>query len=145
MTLKQWAANGWLKPHQTSREEVGNLLAIVERDLADAERDISPDWRFGIAYNAALKLCTVLLGSSGYRASHGLHHYRTIGALPLILGEHRKADSEYLDACRMKRNRAEYDYAGAVSQQEADELVQFAKELKAEVESWLESEHPDLW
>lgn len=45
----------------------------------------------------------------------------------------------------MKRNTAEYDYAGAVSQQEADELVQFAKEFNAEVESWPEREHPDLW
>ena len=96
MNLKQWADNGWLKAHTTSREEIGNLLAIVERDLADAERDISPDWRFGIAYNAALKLCTVLLNVVGYRASHGLHHYRTLAALPLIFGERRKADSDYL-------------------------------------------------
>jgi hypothetical protein len=56
-----------LKPHQTSREEISNLLAIVERDTADAERDRSPDWRFGIAYKAALKLCTILLFPEGYR------------------------------------------------------------------------------
>lgn len=65
MTLKQWANNGWLKPHQTSREEVGNLLAIVDRDLEDAQGSISPDWRFNIAYNAALKLCTILLYVKG--------------------------------------------------------------------------------
>jgi len=61
MSLQQWANSGWLRPHQTSREELGNLLAIVDRDLADAGGGISADWRFGIAYNAALKLCTVLL------------------------------------------------------------------------------------
>ena len=62
MTLKQWADNGWLKAHKTSSEEIGNLLAIVDRDLKDAvEGGISADWRFGIAYNAALKLCTILL------------------------------------------------------------------------------------
>jgi hypothetical protein len=45
------------------------LLSIVDRDLKDArEQAISPDWRLGIAYNAALKLCTVLLHASGYRA-----------------------------------------------------------------------------
>lgn len=60
MTLKQWADNGWLKRHQSSAEEIGNLLAIVERDLKDASRGaVSDDWRFGIAYNAALKLCTM--------------------------------------------------------------------------------------
>ncbi|GEM_PF-3121433 len=57
MSLTQWQANGWLKPHTTSGKEISRLLAIVRRDLADARaRVISDDWRFGIAYNAALKL-----------------------------------------------------------------------------------------
>jgi hypothetical protein len=36
MTLQQWADNRWLEPHVTSPEEIANLLAIVDRDLADA-------------------------------------------------------------------------------------------------------------
>ncbi len=40
MSLKQWADNGWLRPHETSAQEIAGLLAIVERDLADAEGDI---------------------------------------------------------------------------------------------------------
>lgn len=52
------------------------MLAIVERDLVDAEGEISADWRFGIAYNAALKLCTILLDASGYRPE------RALAALP---------------------------------------------------------------
>ncbi len=48
MTLKQWEANGWLKPHKSSRKEIANLLAIVRRDVADARaKGISDDWRFG--------------------------------------------------------------------------------------------------
>lgn len=91
MTLKQWQANGWLKPHTTSYQEIDNLLDIVRRDLADARRsDLSDDWRFGIAYNAALKLCTILLYAEGYRPAHNLAHYRTLQALPLILGNDRK-------------------------------------------------------
>ena len=79
MTLKQWADNGWLKKHQTTKEEIGNLLAIVDRDLNDAiQAGISADWRFGIAYNAALKLCTILLYTEGYKAERSLQHYRTI-------------------------------------------------------------------
>ena len=76
MTLKQWASNGWLRPHRTSAEEIGNLLAIVKRDIHDAgQQGISADWRFGIAYNAALKLCTVLLYAEGYRPEKSLAHY----------------------------------------------------------------------
>jgi hypothetical protein len=90
MSLKQWADNGWLQPHRTSREEISNLFSIVERDLKDAQRDISADWRFGIAYNAALKLCLILLSAEGYRPSRESHHYRTLAALPEVLGKARK-------------------------------------------------------
>ena len=39
-----------------SDEEIKDLLAIVDRDINDASGPISADWRFGIAYNAALGL-----------------------------------------------------------------------------------------
>lgn len=85
MTLQQWASNGWLKPHKTSTEEIGNLLTIARRDMEDARKHaISDDWRFGIAYNAALKLCTILLYAEGYRPDKNLAHYRTLQALPII-------------------------------------------------------------
>jgi hypothetical protein len=38
MRLQQWAANGWLRPHQTTKQQVSDLLAIVDRDLADSMR-----------------------------------------------------------------------------------------------------------
>ena len=145
MSLQQWASNGWLKPHKTSAEEAANLLAIVCRDLKDAGRQaISDDWRFGIAYNAALKLCTILLYAEGYRPDKNLAHYRTLQALPLILGEKRKADAVYLDACRTKRNVVEYDSVGGVTGSEADELIAFVLELKKDVLAWLKSKHPEL-
>jgi len=144
MTLQQWADNGWLRSHRTSTKEIGDLLEIVDRDLDDAIKGLSNDWKFGIAYNAALKLCTILLYAEGYRAERNLQHYRTIQAMPKILGESKKADAEYLDNCRTKRNIAEYEYVGAVSETEADELVSFTKEFKTEVAGWLQKNHPDL-
>jgi uncharacterized protein (UPF0332 family) len=144
MSLTQWADNGWLKPHRTSREEISNLLSIAERDLNDARRETSSDWRFGIAYNAALKLCTILLYAEGYRPSHELQHYRTLAALPEILGETRKLDAKYLDDCRKKRNIMEYDYVGGASESDADELIGFVKEFKDEVIAWLKKNHPEL-
>jgi hypothetical protein len=113
--LEQWVKNGWLRRHKTSPKEIAGLLAIVDRDLEDAEGDISDDWKFGIAYNAALKLCTILLYTSGYRPDKALAHHRTLAALPLILGEKHKDDANYLDACCIKRNTVEYDYAGAAT------------------------------
>ncbi len=49
-----------MRPHKTSVEEIENLFMIIDRDLKDADGSISDDWRFGIAYNAALNLCTIL-------------------------------------------------------------------------------------
>jgi hypothetical protein len=144
MTLKQWADNGWLASHVTSTEEIANLLAIVDRDLADAGGGISPDWRFGIAYNAALKLCTVLLYAESYRATRTLQHYRTIQAVPLILGQSHQADADYLDACRKKRNIVEYDYVGGVTDDEASELAAYILELREKVLNWLKQSHPQL-
>ena len=145
MILKQWADNGWLRPHRTSPEEIENLISIVDRDIADAQEEgISADWRFGIAYNAALKLCTILLYASGYRAERALQHFRTIQAMPLILGNERKEDAQYLDSCRIKRNVVEYDYVGGATEDDANELIGFATDLKEDVMIWLKSNYPQL-
>jgi len=145
MSLHQWLDNGWLRRHQTSREEIANLLEIVDRDLMDAEKEISDDWRFGIAYNAALKLCTILLYAEGYRPEKILQHYRTIQALPLVLGEERKNDAQYLDTCRTKRNILEYDYAGGITEDDADELIKLVKALKKDIIGWLKIHHSDSY
>ncbi|MFZ5807535.1 MAG: hypothetical protein ACOY3I_10065 [Verrucomicrobiota bacterium] len=142
--MSEWVKNGWLKSHQTTSKQIGDLLEIVNRDLEDAQTDISNDWKFGIAYNAALKLCVVLLYAEGYRTEKNLAHYRSIQSLPFILGKHKKNDADYLDACRNKRNIVEYDTAGVVSAKEAQELYDFTVELKQEVVGWLKKQHPKL-
>ena len=142
MTLQNWLEYGWLRPHQSSRKEITDLLRIIDRDLQDAIGDISADWRFGIAYNAALKLCTILIYAEGYRAEKTLQHFRTLQALPLILGNHHETDAKYLDTCRNKRNVVEYDYVGGVSEDDVDELIGFVKELREKVIQWLRANHP---
>ena len=89
MSLQDWHSFGWLKPHETSLEELSNLLAIADRDIADAgSAALSADWRFGIAYNAALKLCTMMLYEAGFMPEKNLAHYRTLLSIQYTLGEH---------------------------------------------------------
>lgn len=144
MSLQQWAKNGWLRPYSTNRQQITGLFAIADRDLEDASRGISDDWKFGIAYNAVLKLCTVLLYCEGYRPEKNLAHYRTLQALPLIFGTKRQGDADYLDRCRTKRNITEYDSVGQISPEEAADLLKFAHEFRAEVVDWLSKQHPKL-
>jgi len=143
MSLKEWADSAGLHPHNTNTTEVARLLAIVERDLAEAQGQISTDWRFGMAYNAALNLCAILLYSSGYQAEKDLQHRRTTDALPLIL-YYRKDDPDYLETCRSKWTTAQYEMVAVVTEQDVSELVEFVKELREDVLYWLQQCHPDL-
>jgi hypothetical protein len=144
MSLRDWASNGWLKPHRPTRAQVTAIFGVVDRDLADSHRALSPDGRFNIAYNAALQLCAIALLAEGWRPDRLQAHYRTIAALPLILGPKWQDGADYLDACRSKRNGLEYDAAGRVSAAEAKELRDFAVGLRAAVVAWLAAEHPQL-
>jgi hypothetical protein len=84
------------------------------------------------------------LYGEGYRPEKNLQHYRTLQALPLILGKDRKADAEYLETCRSKRNIVEYDYVGAATDRDVIELIEFVRELKSSVTAWLKEHHPEL-
>ncbi|MFW5887365.1 MAG: hypothetical protein ACOCUH_01070 [Bacteriovoracia bacterium] len=99
---------------------------------------MSSDWQFGIAYNAAFKLCTILLRTAGYRTSGGgSHHITTFALMPKILGNQYKDDADYLDACRKKRNIVEYDMVGGATDQDAAELREFVEDFKSIVQKWV--------
>lgn len=146
MSLEEGERAGWLRKYETSAEEISNILKLVGRDLQDAlQEGISLDWRFNIAYNAALQLATIILYASGYRAGRGEgKHYRVIQTISLILGEQLKPIRDFLDNCRRKRNISEYDAAGIVSEKEFNDLLEMAKEFKSQVIDWLRKNHPDL-
>jgi hypothetical protein len=144
-TLHDWLSNGWLRKHGPTRKEIADLFAIVDRDLKDSRAPgVSSDWSFGIAYNAALKLCAILLHATGYRPEKTLQHYRTLQALPLILGDHWKSEAEYLETCRRKRNVVEYDRVGDASETDARELQDFIGDFRVAVTDWLRENHPEL-
>ena len=64
MSFAEWVNNGWLVAHRSSKQEIANLLGIVARDLRDGQaKDVSDDWRFAIAYIAALQAAWMQLDS----------------------------------------------------------------------------------
>ena len=145
MSLPDWLANRWVDEHETNAEEIANLLALADRDLHDAQStELSVDWRFNIAYNAALQLAGAAIAASGYRVVRsGPHHHRTIQSLAHTIG----ADDNtvlLLDRFRKKRNIAEYDVVGAISDQEATEILTLAQSLRQRVLDWLRLNHPTL-
>jgi len=144
MSLSDWLRYGWLTEHRPTASEIRDLLAVIERDLADCRVEaLSPDWRLSIAYNAALQAATAALAACGYRASREAHHYRVILSLADTIGASSTSVAR-LDLFRKKRNLGGYERAGAVSRQEALEMIELAEELVADVRRWLANQHPEL-
>src|SRR2546430_3671485 len=91
MSLQSWLRNSWLVQHTTSPEEIRNLLSISDRDLAACQvRQLPSDWRFAIAYNAALQAAPAAPAAAGDRAAPGNHHYCVIQSLEFTTAPHRQ-------------------------------------------------------
>jgi HEPN domain-containing protein len=144
MSLGDWLRNGWITEQKSSRDEIRDLLAVVERDLHDCRTaGLSSDWRFNIAYNAALQAATAALAAAGFRAAREAHHVRVIQSLAYTLGL-KPGHIRRLDAFRKKRNLTSYEIGGSISEQEAEDMAELAEELRNRVRRWLKSKHPTL-
>jgi hypothetical protein len=119
-------------------------MGLVERDLRACQaKGLDADWRFAIAYNAALQAATAALAAGGYRASRDAHHYRVFQSLEYTAEADPKLIHR-LDAFRKKRNVLSYEMGGTVSDQEAAEMAALAANLRAKVERWIRAERPHL-
>ncbi len=144
MSLDDWLASRWIVAHEPSVEETADLFAVVDRDLGDAAiRALSPDWRLGISYNAALQLATLALAASGYRPGRERAHERALLSLRDTVGI-PAGTVDLLDAVRRKRNQINYERAGTTSAAEADELYQVVTGLRRAVVRWLKKNHRAL-
>jgi len=144
VTLTDWLNEKRFKPHKTSKKEIDQLLAVFERDMADAKvKTLSADRRFSTAYNAALMVSIAALAASGYRASSEGHHYWTIQSLAHTLRLDATTIRKF-NKFRQKRNISDYEMIGMVSEQEVDEMIALARELHKMVVEWLEKHHPEL-
>ncbi len=144
MTLQRYLEISWIRPHETSREEIGELLAIADRDIGQSQTPgLGPEWRFGIAYNAALQLATAALAAAGYQAERQNKHQRTMECLAWTVGL-PASEVALLDLCRRKRHTNVYEQIGALSDQEAGEMIALAQRLRTQVTAWLQSQFPSL-
>jgi hypothetical protein len=145
MSYQEWQRNGWLRTHQSSPQEIAGLLAVVERDMkASADANLDGDWRFAIAYNAALQCAALALKAAGYEVPKGggLHHH-TIESLKLTIGDDGTM-VDALQAFRAKRGGGIYETTGVASNTEIEELRTLAIQLRERVLDWLRTQHKHL-
>ncbi len=143
-SLQSWLESGRLRAHKTSSSDIAELLKAADRDLADAQlHELSADRRFATAYSAALLAATVALAASGYRAAQEGHHYWTIQSLAFTMQLDARTIDQ-LNTFRRKRNIADYERVGMVSEQEVEKMLALAKKLRTTVLEWLKRNHPEF-
>lgn len=134
---------GRIEGHVTSKAELDELRAVIQRNLADASIDaLSDDNRFSIAYQAALLAAKMAVACAGYRVKGQGAHQTTFQAVKIAMGASVGKTADYFDRCRRKRNDLAYDSLGAVSAADAVELEKRAVAFLAEVEAWIAANHP---
>ena len=144
--MKAWLAKGALQVHVPSTKEIAGLLALADRNLADAGiRGLSAEGRFQFAYDAALAMATAALHAAGYRTNSNIpgHHAVTVESLQRTIGVDATLVRK-LDAFRRKRNRVSYDAPAAVSAKEAADMLALAAQLRRDVEAWMRTKHAAL-
>jgi hypothetical protein len=104
---------------------------------------LSDEQRFIIGYDAARTLSLMIVRACGYRPKRAGYHYYTFQALAAADPAFRQL-AEYFDTCRVMRNDSEYDFAGAITRDDADELEKAVTKFCGEVEAWLKTNHPGL-
>ena len=83
------------------------------------------------------------MAAAGYQAERAGHHYRVIDSLELTLGVEASMVRKR-DLFRKKRNIANYEQAGTVSEMEAEEMRQLAATLRSNVVTWVRKNHPGI-
>lgn len=133
------------QPHQTSRQEIADLRAVVARDLADAAvPQLSADRRFATAYNAALQVAKMATACAGYRVTGLGHHQTGFLAAEIALGPASTPLTTYFDLCRRKRNTVDYDRAFVATETEASQIVTEAENFRQLTEAWIRQNHPQF-
>lgn len=111
------------KEQLTSRQEIENLLGIVERDCSQACLDgMHSDIRFELLYNAALQLATVVLRLHGLRVGRSGHHRETFREVLELVPEELRPTIRLFDQARRKRNALVYDQAGGATEADLEGL-----------------------
>ncbi len=146
MSLESWRDAQLLVEHETSRQEITELLEIVSTDLRDAHiEELSPDRPLACCYGALLTAARAALRASGYRVPKGTpsHYYYAIQSLQFTAG----LDSRVLrqiESLGKKRATADYARMREVSESMVGETLAFAEEHCAHIIDWIRVKYPAL-
>jgi len=133
MIYDELLRSGRIREEKVSRLSVRQALERAERDLQVAARLIAEDldWAFAISYNAVLQASRAYMFAQGYRPASAEGHKNTFAFMRIALGEEHEELITYFDRMRVKRNQATYNVAGLITETEAQNLLEKARDFVA--------------
>lgn len=133
MIYDELLRSGRIREEKVSRLSVRQALERAERDLQVAARLIVDDldWAFAISYNAVLQASRAYMFAQGYRPASAEGHKNTFAFMRIALGEEHEELITYFDRMRVKRNQATYNVAGLITETEAQNLLEKARDFVA--------------
>jgi uncharacterized protein (UPF0332 family) len=119
------------KPHAVDWAQIDRFLASADKKLASARKILAFDEEACLqqAYEAMLKASLGFMFSHGFRAkSQPGHHVAIIEFVRARIDKKHAALLTILDRLRRKRNLALYDDTGFVSEHDAEEALDAARD-----------------
>jgi hypothetical protein len=154
--LQTLLAEGRLRRHQSSPEEVADMLRLVDRELAEAE-SAGADGRLPLGWNPVRTLATIALHAAGYAWARGgfKEMWLVIELLPEITGGagerivemlRKYVYSEDVAASGLAASNLAYRvHQGFLEEVKAGlELLSEAKALRRDLLAWLKANRPAL-
>ena len=144
MSWTKLLASKTVTPLPATKSELDKLRSLVARSLNDITAPgISTDMQFILAYDAARTLSLMIVRAAGYRPKSVGAHYNTFVALEAADSAFATM-SAYFDGCRIKRNVSEYEFAGGISETDAEGLLKAVQRFAKDTEAWIKTNHPAL-
>jgi len=131
--------DGRVRRHSVESDDIIAALTIAQARLGDAGvKGLSNDGRFVFAYDAARAAAEAVMGTEGYRPVAGSGHHETVFRfLRVAAGGRWATEAAEFEQARRKRNAAEYDEWGLITETEADRLLSAARLFVEDVAKWI--------
>jgi uncharacterized protein (UPF0332 family) len=133
MNLGELLNNNMIAKVASSRQQVEDIMKVVERDLQAANDNLKngyADWALNIGYNAMLQAGRALMLSRGYRPVGEAKHVSVIEFVKAEYSKQVPTQALYIfSKTRKKRHKAVYEEADNVSDSEARTVIINAEAL----------------
>lgn len=145
--LNRLLKEGKVKKQSTDANYLKGLLNSAWQNFLSAKYNLKGGFyetAFKSTYDGLLQISRLILLLNGYRPDDGEQHKTTFIVAGAILGRDFEELIERIDRYRIKRNRVIYQPITFISKNEAEEILEAAKEYWQSVKKYLKEKDPQL-